>query len=79
MRRSMRILVAEDDARIADFVQQGRGKSGYSVQTVATRQDAHLEARLSPYDLLVLDLILGEWAALRWLARCELLASSCPS
>ena len=56
----MRILVVEDDARIAAFIKKGLEESGYDVVVADNGQDGFLDARLNPYDLLVLDLMLPE-------------------
>lgn len=54
----MRILVVEDDARIAGFLKKGLQESGYDVVVAENGEDGFLDARLNPYDLLVLDLML---------------------
>ena len=54
----MRILVVEDDSRIAGFLQQGLEESGYSVVLADNGDDGYLQARLNPFDLVVLDLML---------------------
>ena len=54
----MRILVVEDDARIASFLQRGLQESGYSVSIARDGEDGYLDARYNPYDLVVLDLML---------------------
>lgn len=54
----MRILVVEDDARIAGFLKQGLEESGYAVAVADNGEDGFLDARLNPYDLLILDLML---------------------
>jgi DNA-binding response OmpR family regulator len=56
----MRILVVEDDARIAGFVKKGLEESGYDVVVADNGEEGFLDARLNPYDLLVLDLMLPE-------------------
>lgn len=56
----MKILVVEDDARIAGFLRQGLEESGYDVSVAENGNDGYLDARLNPYDLLVLDLMLPE-------------------
>jgi DNA-binding response OmpR family regulator len=54
----VRILVVEDDARIASFLQRGLQESGYSVSIARDGEDGYLDARYNPYDLVVLDLML---------------------
>ena len=52
----MRVLVAEDDAKIARFVDQGLRAEGHEVDVVATGPSALERAVGGSYDLLVLDL-----------------------
>jgi DNA-binding response OmpR family regulator len=54
----MRILVIEDDPRIASFVSRGLEESGYRVTVARDGEDGYLDARLGSYDLVVLDLML---------------------
>jgi DNA-binding response OmpR family regulator len=51
-----RILIAEDEARIAEFVEKGLRASGYSTVTVDDGRLAASIARDSDFDLMVLDL-----------------------
>jgi two-component system response regulator RegX3 len=53
-----RILVAEDEAAIADAVEYALRSEGFEVNAVADGERALDEARRSAYDLLVLDLML---------------------
>ena len=51
-----RILIAEDETRIASFVQKGLGAAGFAV-TVATDGPAALaEAQSGQFDLMILDI-----------------------
>jgi len=52
----MRILVAEDDAPLADFLHQQLQQEQFSVQMVADGGEAQRMASDQPYDLVVLDL-----------------------
>lgn len=54
----MRVLVVEDDPRIAGFLEQGLQESGYAVRVAHDGDDGYLDARYNPYDLIVLDLML---------------------
>ena len=47
----MRILVAEDDQVIADFVSQGLREAGYAVDVAATGPDALKKALEGGYDV----------------------------
>jgi DNA-binding response OmpR family regulator len=56
----MRILVVEDDARIAGFIKKGLEESGFDVVVADNGEDGFLDARLNSYDLVVLDLMLPQ-------------------
>lgn len=55
-----RILVAEDEARIAAFVEKGLRAAGLAVTVVGNGREALEEARSGRFDLLVLDIGLPE-------------------
>ena len=54
----MRILVAEDDPVIADFVAQGLREAGYAVDVAATGTDGLRLASGGGYDAAVIDVML---------------------
>ena len=54
----MRILVAEDDEVIADFVSQGLREAGYAVDVASTGTDALKKALDGGYDAAVMDVML---------------------
>lgn len=54
----MRILVVEDDKKIASFVVKGLKQSGFAVDHSPDGEQALLMARTVPYDAAVLDLML---------------------
>ena len=54
----MRILVAEDDQVIADFVSQGLREAGYAVDVASTGPDALKKALEGGYDAAVMDVML---------------------
>ena len=56
----MRVLVAEDDQVIADFVSQGLREAGYAVDVAATGSDALRRAQDGGYDAAVMDVMLPE-------------------
>jgi DNA-binding response OmpR family regulator len=56
----MRVLVAEDDKVIADFVSQGLREAGYAVDVAATGPDALRKALDGQYDAAVMDVMLPE-------------------
>ncbi|HJU41910.1 MAG TPA: response regulator transcription factor [Vicinamibacterales bacterium] len=56
----MRVLVAEDDEVIADFVSQGLREAGYAVDVAATGSEALRQALAGNYDAAVIDVMLPE-------------------
>lgn len=54
----MRILVVEDEPKIATLVQKGLEREGYAVDTAQDGQNALDMIETYPYDLVVLDLML---------------------
>ncbi len=54
----MRILVAEDDASIADFIDRGLSAEGYAVTVASTGDDALALALSDDFGLIVLDRML---------------------
>ena len=54
----MRILIAEDDERLGDVVARGLRKQSYAVDVVANGTRALTEAAITPYDVLILDVML---------------------
>ena len=50
-----RILVAEDEARIASFVEKGLHAAGFAVTVVADGPGALAEAQTGQFDLMILD------------------------
>jgi DNA-binding response OmpR family regulator len=54
----VRILVAEDEAAIADFIDRGLSAEGYAVTVVSTGEDAVALALAEDFGLVVLDRML---------------------
>jgi DNA-binding response OmpR family regulator len=54
----MRVLVAEDDPKIASFVVKGLKQSGFAVDHFADGDEAHTMVRAIPYDAAVVDVML---------------------
>jgi DNA-binding response OmpR family regulator len=54
----MRVLVAEDDSVIADFVAQGLREAGFAVDVAATGPEGLAKALGSGYDAAVIDVML---------------------
>ncbi len=54
----MRILLVEDDARIARFVAKGLREQAYAVDEVATGEAALYQVSLTSYDIVILDVMI---------------------
>ncbi len=54
----MRILVVEDDHKIASFIIKGLKQAGYAADHAATGEEAYLMAQVSSYDAAVVDILL---------------------
>ena len=57
---SVRILVVEDEKKVASFIKKGLQQESYSVDTVHDGAEAVTAATTFDYDLVVLDLMLPE-------------------
>ena len=51
-----RILIAEDEARIASFVEKGLRAAGFAVTVSADGRDALAQAQTGQFDLMILDI-----------------------
>jgi DNA-binding response OmpR family regulator len=54
----VRILVVEDDRKVASFLERGLREEGYSVDVAHDGEDGRLKAHVHDYDLLLLDVML---------------------
>jgi len=54
----MRILVVEDEKKVASFIKKGLQQEGYAADTVYDGQEAIQNATAFDYDLVILDLML---------------------
>jgi DNA-binding response OmpR family regulator len=54
----MRLLLVEDDSRIARFVAKGLREQAYAVDVVATGDEALYQAEINTYDLIILDVMI---------------------
>ena len=57
----MRLLVVEDSRRMADLLSRGLSEEGYAVDVAATGADAVWLATETPYDGIVLDVVLPDF------------------
>jgi heavy metal response regulator len=65
----MRILVVEDEKKIADFLQRGLESNGYAVDVAPDGQAAIARVHETDYDLVVLDLMLPDMDGMKVLER----------
>lgn len=54
----MRILLAEDDYRIANLVNKGLRENSYAVDVVNNGEEALYQVSISDYDLIILDVMM---------------------
>lgn len=52
----MRLLVVEDEPRLAELLRKALGRAEFVVDTVATCSDARATLAVNPYDAVILDL-----------------------
>src|SRR5258708_10798336 len=58
MKTDMRVLVVEDDAKIASFVVKGLKQSGFAVDHCSDGEEGHILASTTSYDAAVIDIML---------------------
>jgi two-component system copper resistance phosphate regulon response regulator CusR len=54
----MRLLLVEDDSRIARFVAKGLREQAYAVDIACTGDDGLYQAEINTYDLIILDVMI---------------------
>jgi DNA-binding response OmpR family regulator len=54
----MRVLLVEDDTRIAHFVAKGLREQSYAVDVAITGEDALYQVAINTYDLVILDVMI---------------------
>ena len=65
----MRLLLVEDDARIARFVTKGLQEQSYAVDVVANGNDAVYQVDINDYDVVILDVMIPGLDGFRHLPR----------
>ena len=60
----MRILLVEDEKRMADFVTKGLKEERYVIDVAHNGEDALFLVDINPYDLIILDLMLPDTSGL---------------
>ncbi len=74
----MRILVAEDEPAIADFIERGLSAEGYAVTVATDGAEALRRALSEDYALMILDRMLPECDGLEVLAKLRPVKPSLP-
>ena len=66
---TMRILVVEDEARLARLISRVLGEEGYAVETEANGRQALVRALADEFDLLIVDWMLPEISGIQLVKR----------
>src|SRR5580704_15862724 len=69
MDEAMRILVVEDDNKIASFIVKGLKQAGYAVDRCADGDEGLIFAESTPYDAAVVDIMLPKLDGLSLVQR----------
>lgn len=54
----MRILIVEDEKKVADFIKRGLKEEGYSVDVAYDGEEGHFLVTTNEYDIIILDIML---------------------
>src|SRR5215813_14253520 len=65
----MRILIVEDEKKVASFIKKGLQQEGYAADTVHDDADTVHNAALFDYDLVILNLILPTKPSLKMMRK----------
>ena len=74
----MRILVVEDDVKVAEFVRRGLTEEGYAVDVLHDGADAGDQAAVFDYDAVVLDMMLPRQSGFQVLRAIRARKASLP-
>ncbi len=74
----MRILVVEDDRKVARFVRQGLEEEGHAVDVALDGEEGAMLAHLNAYDVVVLDVMLPKKTGLQLAAELRREGSAIP-
>ncbi len=75
---AMRILVVEDDRKVARFVRQGLEEEGHAVDVAPDGDEGGMLAHVNPYDVVVLDVQLPKKNGLQLAAELRREGSTVP-
>ncbi len=54
----MRVLLVEDEARVASFIARGLREQSYAVDVATNGDDALYQAAINAYDAIILDVMI---------------------
>ena len=74
----MRILIVEDDTKIASFIEKGLKQAGYAVDHVTDGESALEMVGLNPYDAAVIDIMLPKLDGLSLIEEMRRLGIATP-
>jgi len=74
----VRVLIVEDDRKLAEFVARGLRAERFAVDIVANGRDGEGYIHSYPYDLLILDLMLPQLSGMELLRRVRRSHASLP-
>lgn len=74
----MRILVVEDDRKVASFLEKGLREEGYAVDVAHDGDDGLVKARVHEYDVILLDIMLPGRSGLEVVRDIRSRASATP-
>lgn len=60
----MRVLLAEDDQRITNFIARGLRENAYAVDTANDGEDALYQISINTYDIIILDVMMPKFDGL---------------
>lgn len=75
----MKILIVEDEKLLADSIGKLLEKQGFEVEIVYDGEAGVAYAELGIYDLLILDVMIRRWTAMRRRRRSALSVWGCRS
>lgn len=74
----MRLLVVEDDSKIASFVVRGLKEAGYAVDRAADGEEALLYLQTTQYDLAIVDIMMPKLDGLSLVKRVRAAGNAMP-
>lgn len=74
----MNVLVVQDEAPVAAFIERGLKAEGFAVRTASDGAEGLELSRSSEFDLIVLDLVLPRMTGQKILTRLRAAGSSVP-